>query len=174
MSSSVTSVVRSFVIILSALSYAMAQVPLGVQMVPNPVMNSSPAPSPSGSYDPSSTDSPSNPYDSSNAYNPGNPNYQDSPNPYYPSNSDSTWSSSLPAETGTPAYGAPPSQYTPPPVQSSSSYEMPYSSFVGGGYSQMNCGYGYQKGYDGKCSSMNWVSPFPSCSHNQPPVWRIG
>jgi hypothetical protein len=111
-----SSVIRSFVVILSALSYATAQVPLGVQMVPNPD-----APSPS------------------------------------PSNSDSSWSSSLPVETGTPAYGAPPSQYTPPPPQTSSYYhDMPYSSFTHGGYSQMDCGYGYKKGYDGKCNPESW------------------
>lgn len=60
-------------------------------------------------------------------------------------------------ETGSPAYGAPPSQYTPPPAQSSYPYqEMPYSSFTHGGYSQMDCGYGYKKGSDGKCSPESW------------------
>ena len=124
MSSSVTTVIRSLVVVLSAVSYATAQIPLGVQMIPNPAMVDTPAP--------------------------------------YPSNSDSTWSSSLPVETGTPVYGAPPSQYTPPPPQTSSYYqEMPYSSFVDGGYSQMDCGYGYKKGYDGKCTPESWVRPSP-------------
>ena len=135
MSSSVTSVIRSFAVVLSAVSYAAAQVPLGVQMVPNPGLSNSPAPS-------------------------------------YPSNSGSSWSSVLPIETGSPAYGAPPSQYTPPPAQPSYNYEpMPYSSFTGGGYSQMDCGYGYQKGYDGKCTPESWVRPSPLvCSH----TWRTG
>jgi len=65
--------------------------------------------------------------------------------------------SSMPVETGSPAYGAPPSQYTPPPYKSSDPYEqMPYSSFTHGGYSQMDCGYGYKKGSDGKCTPESW------------------
>lgn len=85
------------------------------------------------------------------------------PAPPYQSPSDSSWSSSLPVETGSPAYGAPPSQYTPPPAESPSSYEpMPYSSFVDGGYSQMDCGYGYKKGADGKCAPESWVCPPPT------------
>lgn len=55
------------------------------------------------------------------------------------------------------SYSAPPSQYTAPP----SSYDiysiMPYSSFVNGGYSSMDCGYGYQKQSDGTCSQMAGV-----------------
>jgi len=122
------SFIRSFVAVLSAVGYATAQVPLGVEMVPNP-------------------DAPSN-----------------SPAPSYPSDSGSSWSSSLPVETGTPAYGAPPSQHTPPPAESSSVYQpMPYSSFTGGGYSQMDCGYGFKKGHDGKCTPESWVRPsFPT------------
>ena len=113
-------VIRSFVVVLSALSYATAQVPLGVSMVPNPNMVNSPAPSPS------------------------NPDLSSVP----------------PVETGSPVYGAPPSQYTPPPANPSSYYEpMPYSSFTNGGYSQMDCGYGYKKGDDGKCSPESWVRP---------------
>jgi hypothetical protein len=143
-----SSVIRSFVVVLSALSYATAQVPLGVQMVPNPEISSSPAPYPSDSY-------PANP-------SPDGTYLSDSyptdvyPSNSYPSNSYSS-SSSLPVETGSPAYGAPPSQYTPPPAQSSTVYEhLPYSSFVDGGYSQMDCGYGYKKGSDGKCTPEDW------------------
>jgi len=117
-----SSVIRSVVVVLSAVSYATAQVPLGVQMIPNPEMSS---------Y---------------------------SPSPSYPSDSGSSLSI-LPVETGSPSssYGAPPSQYTQPPAESSSSYEpMPYSSFVDGGYSHMDCGYGYKKGSDGKCAPESW------------------
>jgi hypothetical protein len=146
-----SSVIRSFVVVLSALSYVRAQVPMGVSMVPNPELlgSSDPAsPSPSNSDPSSSTPAPS---DSVSAY--GNPD------PY----SSSSMSSSLPVETGSPAYGAPPSQYTPPPsYQSSDPYEqMPYSSFTHGGYSQMDCGYGYKKGSDGKCTPESWVCSVP-------------
>ena len=125
--------IRSFVVVLSAVSYVTAQIPLGVKMVPNPEY--------SGYSDP-------------------NPEYSgySNPAPPYSSYPGSSRSSVLPTETGSPAYGAPPSQYTPPPAQSSPSYEpMPYSSFVNGGYSQMDCGYGYTKGYDGKCTPESWV-----------------
>lgn len=148
-SSSVTSVIRSFVVVLSALSYATAQVPLGVQMVPNPQMpgSSNPAP-PSQSDMGSSSSSPPPSYSSSMNSGYGNP---------APSNSESNPLSILPVETGSPSYGAPPSQYTPPPSQSADPYkQMPYSSFTGGGYSQMDCGYGYKKGSDGKCSPESW------------------
>lgn len=57
------------------------------------------------------------------------------------------------------AYSAPPSQIT-----ASASYDiysmMPYSSFQAGGYSSLDCGYGYQKNSDGSCSKMSWVSAF--------------
>lgn len=131
---SLSSVIRSFAVALSAVSYATAQMPLGVQMVPNPEMS---------------------------GYNGPAPSYQG-----YPGSSSS---SVLPVETGTPPYAAPPSQYTPPPqytppAQSSGYDNMPYSSFVGGGYSQMDCGYGYKKGYDGKCTPESWVSSLRSRS----------
>jgi hypothetical protein len=134
---SVTSVIRSFVVILSAVSYTTAQIPLGVSMVPNPMMSGNPSPP-----------SPSN----------SDPNYNSLVASYPASSySDSSLSSVLPLETGSPAYGAPPSQYTPPPSESSDPYkQMPYSSFTGGGYSQMDCGYGYKKGSDGKCSPESW------------------
>ena len=129
---SLSSVLRSFVVVLSAVSYATAQIPLGVQMIPNPEM--------SGYSDPA---------------------------PSYPGYSGSSSYSVPPAETGSPSYGAPPSQYTPPPAEPPSSYEpMPYSSFTGGGYSQMDCGYGYKKGYDGKCTPESWVCPIPSLFPN--------
>lgn len=51
-------------------------------------------------------------------------------------------------------YTSPPAQYTPPPQTK----EMPYESFMNGGYKSMECGYGYQKGYDGGCiSTESWV-----------------
>jgi len=61
------------------------------------------------------------------------------------------------AQASAAASSAPPSQYTPPPSYSSDSM-MPYSSFTAGGYSSMACGYGYQKGSDGKCSAMSWYT----------------
>jgi hypothetical protein len=66
--------------------------------------------------------------------------------------------SSMPVETGSPTMPAPPSYNTPPPAQSSSMYQedMPYTSFTGGGYSHMDCGYGYKKDYDGKCVAEDW------------------
>ena len=137
---SLSSVIRSFVVVLSAVSYATAQISVGVEMVPNPEMssNSGPAPSYSSSFGSSSYSVP-------------------------------------PVETGSPSYGAPPSQYTPPPAEPPKSYEpMPYSSFVGGGYSQMDCGYGYKKGSDGKCTPESWVRLlfrclFPNtCLENKP------
>jgi hypothetical protein len=56
------------------------------------------------------------------------------------------------------AYTPPPSapQYTPPPYYETAT-AMPYSSFMGGGYKSMDCGYGYQKGSDGSCQKMSWV-----------------
>ena len=129
---SLSSIIRSFVVVLSAVSYTTAQIPLGVSMVPNPMMSSS--------------------SDSDPSYSNPAPSYS------YPSYSGSSLSSMLPVETGSPVYGAPPSQYTPPPSETSNPYQhMPYSSFTNGGYSQMDCGYGYKKGSDGKCSSESWV-----------------
>lgn len=157
-SSSVTSIIRSLLVALSAASYATAQIPLGLSMVPNPAMqgNNNLAPPNPSSYG-SSSGSPDPSY--TGYLNPG----YGTPAPSYMNPSYS--SSSLPVETGSPAYGAPPSQYTPPPSQSSYGYQqMPYSSFTNGGYSQMDCGYGYQKGSDGKCSAESWVRAFLSPS----------
>jgi hypothetical protein len=51
-------------------------------------------------------------------------------------------------------YSASPAQYTSPPQ----TVDMPYSSFMAGGYQSMDCGYGYLKGHDGSCTSMaSWV-----------------
>lgn len=55
------------------------------------------------------------------------------------------------------AYSAPPSYYTSPPSTYDVYSAMPYSSFTDGGYKSMDCGYGYQKQYDGSCSKMSWV-----------------
>ncbi len=92
---------------------------------------------------------------------------------YTPSAASTYYGSSYPAQyTGSSsAYGyessaaytytAAASAYTPPPSYMSSVYsyqESSYSSFVGGGYSSMDCAYGYSKAYDGSCSSMSWVS----------------
>lgn len=43
---------------------------------------------------------------------------------------------------------------TAPP---STSTDMSYSSFMSGGYSSMDCGYGYSKASDGSCTSQSWV-----------------
>ena len=154
---SLSSVIHSFVVVLSVVGYTTAQIPLGVSMVPNPVVlgNSDPAPP----Y----------PSDSNPSYNSPAPSYP------YPSYSGSDLSSMLPVQTGSPAYGSPPSQYTPPPSPpSESSYpyqQMPYSSFTNGGYSQMDCGYGYQKGSNGKCTPQSWVCSFLTpCSRKL--AWR--
>ena len=172
---SLSSVVRSLVVVLSAVGYATAQIPLGVQMVPNPELPgySDPAPAYSSDYpsDPASS-YPSDPAPS--YYNAPAPSY-----PTYPSYPGSNSYSAPPVETGSPSYSAPPSQYTPPPAESSGSYEpMPYSSFTNGGYSQMDCGYGYQKGYDGKCTPESWVRPlpflFPNTHSENKPTERCG
>lgn len=74
-----------------------------------------------------------------------------------PSDTSSSYSGAPPAVTSTPSYGSystPPAQYTPPPQ----TQEMPYSAFMAGGYKSMDCGYGYQKGSDGSCTStQSWV-----------------
>jgi hypothetical protein len=87
---------------------------------------------------------------------------------------------SQPAYTGSPSSGAAPSQYTPPPPASMSAMysqqQQGYSSFMSGGYKSMNCGYGYQKGSDGGCSAMSWVScnisPFSNYTHQAPPFFN--
>lgn len=138
--SSVASVVRSLVVILLAVGYSTAQVPLELSVVPNPMMSGN-------------SDSPP-PYPSNSDLSIVMPASSSS----YPSYPGSSLTSMLPVETGSPAYGAPPSQSTPPPSESSNPYQqMPYSSFTDGGYSQMDCGYGYKKGSNGKCTPENWV-----------------
>ena len=57
-------------------------------------------------------------------------------------------------------YSAPASQYTQPPATDGGYSDMPYSSFMSGGYKSMNCGYGYSKQSDGSCKAMSWVSFF--------------
>ena len=56
------------------------------------------------------------------------------------------------------SYSAPASTYTQPPATDGGYSDMPYSSFMSGGYKSMNCGYGYSKGSDGSCKAMSWVS----------------
>lgn len=54
---------------------------------------------------------------------------------------------------------APPAQYTAPPAPGQDFYQyMPYDSWSGGGYKQLQCGYGYQKQADGLCVPYAWVS----------------
>ena len=36
---------------------------------------------------------------------------------------------------------------------------MPYEAYKDGGYKDLDCGYGYKKGEDGKCAAESWVSP---------------
>jgi hypothetical protein len=49
-------------------------------------------------------------------------------------------------------------QYTAPPAPGQDFYSyMPYSSMTSGGYSQLQCGYGYQKQGDGSCVPQSWV-----------------
>lgn len=50
---------------------------------------------------------------------------------------------------------APPSSYTPPPQAQYTT--MAYSSFQGGGYKSMDCGYGFTKAADGSCQQQQWV-----------------
>ena len=54
---------------------------------------------------------------------------------------------------------AAPSQITAAPSSSADSFyeQMPYSSYMGGGYQSLNCGYGYSKQSDGSCQSESWV-----------------
>ena len=64
------------------------------------------------------------------------------------------------AATAAPAgtYTAAASAVTAPPASSMDFYSMmPYSSFTAGGYSSLECGYGYQKSSDGSCNPMSWV-----------------
>lgn len=67
-------------------------------------------------------------------------------------------SSSAQATSASGSSSAPASQYTQPPATDGGYSNMPYSSFMSGGYKSMNCGYGYSKGSDGSCQAMSWVS----------------
>ncbi|KAH8120027.1 hypothetical protein DFH11DRAFT_26747 [Phellopilus nigrolimitatus] len=74
----------------------------------------------------------------------------------YASSGGSYYGSSAPAQAtnyATSTYGASSSQITEAPSSS-----MPYESMTAGGYSSMNCGYGYSKAYDGSCKAQSWVS----------------
>jgi hypothetical protein len=116
---------------LTLISYATAQ---SISMVPMPsdMGSSSAAPSSSMSGPPAPTMPPSS---AGSSLPPAYNQYSSSGNQYG-------------------AYSAPPAQYTAPPQ----TQDMPYSSFMAGGYSTMDCGYGYLKGYDGSCTSMkSWV-----------------
>ncbi len=145
---------------LSLASFATAQV---VSMVPIPVATTDPGSVASSDSSSSSSSYPSPSYSgappaitssSSSPYGSSPPSYSSSPsyNQYPPPPPDNQYGS----------YSPPPAQYTPPPQ----THDMPYSSFMAGGYKSMDCGYGYQKGYDGSCTStQNWVriritSPF--------------
>lgn len=76
-----------------------------------------------------------------------------------PTNTD-YYGASAPAQyTGaaTPVYAAP-SQYTPAPSATPNIYDqLPYSSFLAGGYQSLDCGYGYTKAADGSCQALSWV-----------------
>jgi hypothetical protein len=69
---------------------------------------------------------------------------------------------SAPAVTPAPslnnAQAAPP-QYTQPPPGSDFYQYMSYDSWKAGGYKQLQCGYGYQKAYDGSCQPYSWYTP---------------
>ena len=69
-------------------------------------------------------------------------------------------SSAPPQYTGAASstYGGSVSQYTPPPSQSSFYEVMPYESMTAGGYSSLECGYGYYKASNGYCMQESWVS----------------
>jgi hypothetical protein len=121
-------------------------------------------PSDSGSGGSSSVMGDSSPVVMSTSYG-SMPSY--TPSPSYPAASSmyspppassSDMYNSMPSYTPSPSYSAAPSMYTPPPVSSSDMYSsMPYSSFMDGGYSSMNCGYGYYKSSDGSCKPESWV-----------------
>lgn len=52
--------------------------------------------------------------------------------------------------------------------------ELPYSTFMSGGYKQLNCGYGYKKNDDGHCKPESWVSGTQYWRHffSQPLQWN--
>lgn len=124
---------------LSLASYATAQ----LSMIPAPTGTM--APGYVASSDSSYAYSGAPPAVTSSTYGSSSPSYnQNSPPPSY-----NQYSS------------APPAQYTPPPQTEA----MPYSSFMSGGYKSMYCGYGYQKGSDGSCTStQSWVRIYISFS----------
>lgn len=62
--------------------------------------------------------------------------------------------SSVPAPTITPSPTANP---TSSPTPSNFYQVMPYSAYQSGGYSSLQCGYGYAKQSDGSCSPESWV-----------------
>lgn len=68
---------------------------------------------------------------------------------------------SAPAQytVASPSFYAPPSQMTSPPSYSATGIysQMPYSSFLDGGYRSLGCGYGYTKASDGSCEAKSWV-----------------
>lgn len=50
------------------------------------------------------------------------------------------------------------SMATAPPTTTDFYSVMPYSSMTAGGYSSLECGYGYTKGSNGYCEAESWVS----------------
>lgn len=136
---------QSIALLLSLAGAASAQIVNGVSMVPISAASTTAA------YD-SSSAAATAAYDSSAA--------SSSANGYYGSASSSAQAYSA-AATGYSAASttsAAPASYTTPPP--STSTDMSYSSFMSGGYSSMNCGYGYSKASDGSCTSMSWVRDF--------------
>ena len=124
----------SLVVGLTLASYATAQV---VSLIPNPNLASGAA-----SASSSPTNAPPAPTSSSSGSG-----YAGASSPSY----NQYGNSAAPAYN---QYTPPPAQYTPPPQ----SEAMPYESFMSGGYSSMQCGYGYNKGSDGSCTSTeSWV-----------------
>lgn len=86
---------------------------------------------------------------------------------YYASSaSGGYYGSSAPAQAtdyATSTSDASSAQYTTPPSSSYDIYSMmPYSSMTAGGYSSLECGYGYSKAYDGSCQTQSWYS-FSGC-----------
>jgi len=62
-----------------------------------------------------------------------------------------------PGAVGTPTSNAAPLQVTAPPTTLPAFYQqMPYSSYMNGGYQSLDCGYGYHKS-NGHCVPYSWV-----------------
>ena len=99
-------------------------------------------------------------------YSPPAGGYQPAPVPYAPPPASSATASTSnmygynapPAQSNMASSSAPPSYYTPPPAPPAQYTTMPYSSFMYGGYSSMDCGYGFTKAADGSCQQQQWVS----------------